>query len=258
MKFIYSVVRFVPDTFRGEFVNVAVIAGSEETGEWLVRRVDNARHPRRLDPTTPITPVWAYLDGVEAVIDGLGNDLSGTEPGELNRDWLEAEHRRLGNIVQLTAPRATVADTAEAAADSIFEQFVVDPEPRSRKTRTAAVTALRNAFGETSLISEGHVFERVRAVIGKQQTSVDFAVANGHLAQLAHGWSFETQDTAVTVQTIKAWCWTLRDLRERGGRVKVQSGSARNGIMTSPPTSRSRSPTSLPVRMTHAGPWMRP
>jgi hypothetical protein len=37
VKYVYSVVRFVPDTFRGEFVNVAVIAGYEETGEWLVR-----------------------------------------------------------------------------------------------------------------------------------------------------------------------------------------------------------------------------
>ena len=126
MKFIYSVVRFVPDTFRGEFVNVAVIAGSEETGEWLVRRVGNTRHPQRLDPTTPITPVWAYLDGVVAVIDSLGDDAGTSEFGELNRDWLEAEHQRLGNIVQLTSPRAMVADSVEAAAASMFEQFVVD------------------------------------------------------------------------------------------------------------------------------------
>jgi hypothetical protein len=216
----------VPDTFRGEFVNVAVIAGSEETGEWLVRRVDNSRHPQRLAPTTPIAPVWSYLDGVEALIDRLDAGSGPSEGADLNRAWLESEHRRLGNVVQLTTPRLIVAESIETAVDSMFDQFVVDPEPRSRKTRTAAVSALRTAFGETSLVSGGYVYERVRAVVGKQQAPVDFAVANGRLAQLAHGWSFETQDTPATVQTIKAWCWTLRDLRDHGGKILVRAGAA--------------------------------
>ena len=34
MRFVYSLVRFVPDPARGEFVNVGAIAGSEESSDW--------------------------------------------------------------------------------------------------------------------------------------------------------------------------------------------------------------------------------
>jgi hypothetical protein len=221
MKFLYSIVRFVPDTFRGEFVNVAIIAGSESTGEWMVRRVDNIQHARRLAGNAPITPVWSYLDNVENLIDQLTEDQLRDAPAELSRAWLQQEHRRLRNLVQVTPPTAVVADSIEDATNMMFEVFVVDPEKRSRKTRRAAVTALRAAFEQVDINTQDHLFEKVRALVGRQQTTIDFAVANGHLAQLAQGWSFQTQDPTATVQQIKAWSWTMRDLREHGGMVRT-------------------------------------
>lgn len=221
MKFVYSIVRFVPDAFRGEFVNVAIIAGSETTGEWLVRRVDNVQHARRLGGSAPITPVWSYLDSVESLIDQSTEDQLAADPTELSRAWLGREHRRLRNLVQITPPVAVVADTVEEATNSMFEAFVVDPEKRSRKTRRAAVSALRTAFDEVAITAQDHLFERVKAHVGRQQSTIDFAVANGHLAQLAHGWSFQTQDPTATVQQIKAWSWTMRDLREHGGIIRT-------------------------------------
>ncbi len=135
MKFLYSIVRFVPDTFRGEFVNVAVIAGSESTGEWMVRRVDNVQHARRLGGNVPITPVWNYLDNIESLIDQSTENQLAVDPNEMNRNWLLREHRRLRNLVQITPPTAVVADSIEDAISMMFDAFVVDPEKRSRKTR---------------------------------------------------------------------------------------------------------------------------
>ena len=221
MKFLYSIVRFVPDSFRGEFVNVAVIAGSEDTGEWMVRRVDNVQHARRLGGRAPIAPVWSYLDNVETLIDQLSEDQLDATPTELSRSWLQEEHRRLRNLVQLTPPTAVVADNVEDATNMMFEAFVVDPEKRSRKTRRAAITALRAAFEQVDITAQDHLFEKVKALVGHQQTTIDFAVANGNLAQLAQGWSFQTQDPTATVQQIKAWSWTMRDLREHGGIVRT-------------------------------------
>ncbi len=49
MTYWMSVVRFVPDPARGEFVNVGAIAGSDETEEWEVRAVANWRRAKLVD-----------------------------------------------------------------------------------------------------------------------------------------------------------------------------------------------------------------
>lgn len=226
MKYDYSIVRFVPDAFRGEFVNVAVIVGSEDSGEWEIRMAGNPQHARRLDNGKGIEAVWAYLATVQDLIDTSGEDelddiTHDVRPG---RRWLESEHLRLRNLVQITPPTGIVADSANAALEMLFDIFVVDTERASRRTRAAAVTALRDAYDSSSLQSRGLVHERVRARVGKQQTTIDFAIANGHLVQLSHGWSFQTRDPSITVQQIKAWSWTVRDLRDFGGTIQFRNG----------------------------------
>jgi hypothetical protein len=49
VRHIYSVVRFVPDPARGEFVNVGAIVGSEESSEWGLRQIENPVRARAVD-----------------------------------------------------------------------------------------------------------------------------------------------------------------------------------------------------------------
>lgn len=90
--------------------------------------------------------------------------------------------------------------------------------------RTAAVNALRNAF--KAELPAGLLHENAQAVVGHQQAPIDFAIGTGHLVQLAHGWSFQVQDPSAIVQQIKAWSWTLRDVREHSGRIHVPGRDA--------------------------------
>ena len=46
-KYIYSVLRFVPNPASGEFVNIGAIVGSDENGEWELRTVENAKRARQ-------------------------------------------------------------------------------------------------------------------------------------------------------------------------------------------------------------------
>jgi hypothetical protein len=225
MKYDYAVVRYVPDTFRGEFVNIAVIVGSESSGEWEIRMAGNPSHARRLDNGKGLEAVWAYINSTEDLIERSAADgpESSINPIQLNRAWLEDECRRLRNLVQITPPSAVMAESASDAIEKLFDVFVVDSEKLSRRTRVAAVTAIREAYDLASPQLTGLVHEKVKAVIGKQQTTIDFAVANGHLVQLAHAWSFQTREPANTVQQIKAWSWTMRDLREYGGTVHIRN-----------------------------------
>lgn len=224
MRYDYAVVRYVPDTFRGEFVNVAVIVGSEKSGEWEIRTADNPRHARRLGDDKGLESVWAYINNVEALIERSAMDAPGaTDSIQPSRTWLEDEHHRLRNLIQISPPTAIVADSASDALDKLFDVFVVDSEKTSRRTRAAAVSAIRDAFRLASPQLGGLVHERVRAIVGKQETTIDFAVANGHLVQLAQAWSFQTREPANTVQQIKAWSWTIQDLREYGGVIHIRN-----------------------------------
>jgi hypothetical protein len=88
--------------------------------------------------------------------------------------------------------------------------------------KLASLSALRNAFADAELPQQVLHDRGVRAVVGRQQVAIDFAVANGTLVQLAHGWSFQSNEPTITVQQIKAWSWTLRDVRDGDGTVQVR------------------------------------
>jgi hypothetical protein len=97
-----------------------------------------------------------------------------------------------------------------------------------RRTRAAAVTALRRAYASVVLPEGAQLHEHVRGQVGLQRTAIDFAISNGQLSQLSHGWSFSVRDPASTSQQIKAWCWTMRDLRDHGG--KIYFGKQTSGV----------------------------
>ena len=129
MRFIYSLIRFVPDPARGEFVNVGVIIGSEESSEWRVRRIEEPRHVRSVDENALLGAVWSFIDRVEADIDNL--DAVHVLPEvELTEDWLWRLHADHQNIVQLSAPTPMVARTADGALESVFDLMVADPAVR--------------------------------------------------------------------------------------------------------------------------------
>ena len=69
MRYVYSVIRFVPDSARGEFINIGVIAGSDLTGEWDARTVGNLKRARYLDDAAILGSVVAAVERVSAFID---------------------------------------------------------------------------------------------------------------------------------------------------------------------------------------------
>jgi hypothetical protein len=167
MRYVYSVVRFVPDPARGEFVNVGAIAGSEDSSEWLWRQVENPVRARAVDDRKALEAVWAFLDRVGREMDDYerAHESLFEPPVELSEEWLQrlyAEHR---NVVQLSPPAPMVASTADEALDRVLDQMVLDP-------------ALRRV-----------------------------------------------PDQELVAEQVKAWGWTVRDVQQGGGTVRLADGS---------------------------------
>lgn len=212
MRYVYSLVRFVPDPTRGEFINVGAIVGSDENSDWKVRRIENPRRARYMDEHHTLDAVWAFLDRIER-----NHQLS--EP-ELKQFY--ADHR---NIVQLSMPIPMVAADADEALDSIFVHQICDPAPRPRaRNKRVAQDALRRSY-QARRIGEENLQERVTLQANRHEETVDFAVTNGRVVQLTHTWPFPTTNYKTFSNRVRGWGYTIRDMRTDGGIVSTNEAT---------------------------------
>jgi hypothetical protein len=229
MRFVYSVVRFVPDPARGEFVNVGAIVGSEESSEWQLRQIDNPVRARAIDDRRALDVVWSFLDRVGRDIDEYETATERLlfDGVELSEAWLErlfVDHR---NVVQLSQPTPMIASSADEALDRVFEQLVIDPAQRKYRfqKKHTALAAVRSAYREYGIRRGANLRERVMLETGHHQERFDFAVTNGHVLQLTQTWSFQVPDQELLAEQVKAWGWTVRDVQQHGATATLADGS---------------------------------
>jgi len=228
VRYIYSLIRFVPDPARGEFVNVGAIVGSEESSEWQVRQIENPKRARAIDENASLDAVWSFIDRVGIEIDNfeaatqslLGPDV------ELTEDWLWRLHADHQNIVQLSAPVPMVAESADEALESVFDLMVLDPAVRkySFTKKHTALAALRRAYDKFEIAKGRERRERVTLRTPHHAALFDFAVTNGQVVQLTQAWSFQVPDQATLAEQVKAWGWTVQEALHTGGRVCTPVG----------------------------------
>lgn len=254
MRFVYSIVRFVPDPARGEFVNVGAIVGSEESSEWQCRQIENPTRARALDERQALDAVWSFLDRVGRQIDDFeraGETLF--DPAvELSEAWMERLYVDHRNLVQLSRPSPMVATNADEAMDRIFDDLVVDPARRRHPflKKHAALAAVRAAYRAHSVEKAKNLRERVNLETDHHRERFDFAVTNGKVVQLTHTWSFQVPDQEQLAEQVKAWGWTVRDVRRGGGEIGASTGDKWHvapdvdiEVVYVPPVSEERAPS---------------
>ncbi len=230
-RYLYSLVRYVPDPASGEFVNLGAIVGSEEAGDWGTRHVQNDHRARGLQGHVPTSIVYDFLSRVDDEIDRAAEydddafaSLSTSSP-ELTEDWLQDLYRRSRNVVQLSPPAPLVADDAESALDVIFDAAIADPARGHYRypTKRAVFGDLRRMYRNVGL-SARSLHERTRVTSRGYSSDLDFAVANGRVVQLAHTYSFGIASQANLASQVRSWGWTLRGLRQDGGSLLQSDG----------------------------------
>lgn len=226
MRILYSVVRFVPDPARGEFVNVGAIAGSEESSEWQVRQIDNPKRARTIDEHKVLDAVWSFFNEIGHQIDEHEKALSSLSGSRarLSEEWLHRLYAEHQNIVQLGPPTPMVASSVDEAMDIIFEQMIVDPVvgKRGLKTKHAALAAVRRAYREYMIPKEAITEGVVLLSPNNYRQRFDFAIVNHRTLQLTHTWSFQVSDQETIAAEVKAWAWTVEDVRSSTGGTIVE------------------------------------
>ena len=150
MRHVYSLIRFVPDPARGEFINVGAIVGCEESSEWGIRQISNTRRARALGNPDALKTVWSFIDRLGEKIDRYQFSLESLLPSnlELSEDWLEDLHNDHRNIVQLSPPTPILTSSVEDALDRVFDLAVLDPARQQHPGRwkNKVLAATRKAY----------------------------------------------------------------------------------------------------------------
>lgn len=129
-RYVYVLVRCVPEPRTGEFINMAAIAGRPEVGDWSIRRVGSDARARKLQAGTEV------LGAVHDFLTRIGQEIEDqpllSNEAPLDENWLQRLYYDHRNVVQLSAPAPIVANNAEDALDAIFRHQIIDPVSQLR------------------------------------------------------------------------------------------------------------------------------
>jgi hypothetical protein len=231
-RYIYSIVRCVPDPQTGEFVNIGAIAGDPETGDWSMRQVGNESRARKLASAAQLDAVHRFLNEAGTQIDAMrvqAEESGVIAPPPTGGTWLEQLYYDLRNVVQLSEPLPIAASDAEQALDSIFGRQIIDPQSQAREravTKMRVTSDLRNAYRRARL-SDQFIETRPELYVGAHvRTVLDFAVVAGRTLQITQGWSFGLNQVEDVPVQVKAWGYAIEQLRRGdGARLLTARGS---------------------------------
>ena len=225
MSFQFSLIRFVPDPARGEFVNIGAVAGSDEAGEWELRLISNLSRAKALDERGVLSKAFEHAAGFEdniAAVDRLP-DEEGIEA--ISSELLHRRAADMQNIVQISAPAPVASDSAEGALDLVFDQLVLDAARKSfpfeKKHRAQGAT--RRAYLAHE-VPTAAVRERAPVRSNVYDGAFDFAVHNGRALQLVQCWSFQLPNQTDLAEQVKAWSWLVHEVRQAGGVLTTADG----------------------------------
>lgn len=126
----FQLLRYVPDPVRNEFVHIGVVLRPQEGGSPEIRFTRDWRRVRCMDP-----------DADTSLLEGMEGELRrwlGEEPDGKFRRILEES---LSLSVQMTAPKAYLAESVPAGIEELMRLYV-DPPKKQRAERVSGRAAI--------------------------------------------------------------------------------------------------------------------
>lgn len=224
-KYLYSVVRFVPSPVRGEFVNVGLIVGSDQTREWQMDVVRSMARASRLDDEKVLSLLATDLSQLESTIENYTKpEMFGRAP-ELSEDWLRELSRDSRNQLQFSNPNPVVAESIDHAFGKLWKRLIVESPPIKRNSISKAfVTGMYVEALTNQNLDRAHFKRHVKLETSKTHMNIDVAVHNGVVKDITQCWSLQVKAVEPLLNDIRAWGWSIKTLREHGGVILAKKG----------------------------------
>lgn len=129
----FSIVRYVPDIVRGEFLNIGIFLYDPQEQRFEGRFLENFRRVKRLHPLADIGLLASLEDQFDRTRLEDARDL---------RKYLEYL-QSFSNVVQLAEPKAVLTVDFDAELDRLYDTYVREPK---YPTRLAAAVERSRAW----------------------------------------------------------------------------------------------------------------
>lgn len=217
------ILRYIPNTARGEFVNIGVLVGSDGS-DWAIRHVSNFTRASRLGgDATFMRPLMQRLSDRVSEVNNSGPVESiysfVADNSETISYWTVEELRvRFNNSLQISEPTPAYGTSAAEVANILYGHLVSETiresVPRSRtRMKSNFRTAVMNAWHHDAVIplEVGPVIE-----IGHLHQDFDFALLDGEVEQMTQVISINRKDRTLIRKDISAWNYAVTRLRQTG------------------------------------------
>jgi hypothetical protein len=125
---VFSLIRYVPDPVKDEFVNIGVILSEVKVPEHIeLRLTRDWSRVRCMDPMADISMLEAFENDMRANAKSLP-------------DQLRLLSDSLSNFLRLTDPKGCLAETFQTQMDSLFKMYVEVRKPVREKRAAGRVT----------------------------------------------------------------------------------------------------------------------
>lgn len=195
----YAVIRFVPDTTRGEAINLALIAGTDDRDWFDIAFTPSFSRVRALSGSAAEMYAKALVRDFDSSRQQVGNQVRLFKArGTPLEDLLFAPpDPNIDGVIQVGVPQPALTDNPEATFKRLFRQLI-GGQRRPRRVAVAAPEsrdALRRVFRSRALdtwgLPEANLVEG--EVIGRVPHPVDFGLLNGQLRAVVHTVSFAAE-----------------------------------------------------------------
>ncbi|WP_030014358.1 DUF3037 domain-containing protein [Curtobacterium sp. S6] len=221
------IVRYVPDTARGEFLNLGVIVMGDDPRDVAIRAVETITEIPNIGG-----PRSAALEAVSGIVREV--ESRHESPAELEIDHsstlrasIDSFARNAYGLIQFSDEGIADGQSAMAVADFLFDHLVSRGTPARREQR---LTRLRRRITDTystrptlarSLLSSP------RLVAGPRSAPVDLAVLDQNIIEINSAFSFQGEPNRHLLERIDSWAFRMKLLREGNGGV-LQHGREPN------------------------------
>lgn len=230
-EYVSWVLRYVPNAFRGEFINVGVLVGGPDN-DWAIKYVSDFRRASSLGGNAqnlqPLLQDLAHRVKPETHQSQL--DTSGTVFPTQQLSVADVERARVHkkNALQLSAPSLSYAESAEQLAQILFDNYVVEhATSHGRQKLTIIRDNYREALRNVDLGDSRQWTSKVQVKAGDGEVDTfDFAIYSPHnVDQLTLAINFQRGEERELRKTVHAFQFRLQQIRDSGAQINISDSA---------------------------------
>lgn len=166
----YSAIRYVPRPQAEEFVNVGVVAVSDEGDQLSVEFTDDWSRARALGGNEDDILMLRRL--ARAWRDEQENaPLTAVHQSGAGKTWLEQVYDRSANTVQLSAPRRALAADVDDVMDDLYESLIASARRTRATPKKSSGARKRSSATSKALASKKRGSKVARRKVGSRPRS---------------------------------------------------------------------------------------